>query len=124
METAWSDTDTAEAKRIWREYQTTHDVSQQEGRTVGIDPVSGRIWFGESSIETVGRMKADGIDRPLFLVRVGYDHYLRKRCRRAWVVAPSDGACLRGLLVNVRGRRNAVRTHTCTPVMLNTSYQR
>jgi len=78
METAWSDTDTATAKRIWSGYQTTHDVSPEEGRTAGIDPVSGRIWFGDSAVETVRQMRADGIDRPLFFVRVGYDHYLRK----------------------------------------------
>jgi hypothetical protein len=82
MATTWSDTDTAEVKRIWREYQEKHDVSQLEGRTAGIDPVSGRIWFGESAVETVANMKADGIDRPLFFVRVGYAHYLRKGGRR------------------------------------------
>jgi len=82
MATTWSDTDTAEAKRIWREYQENHDVSQQEGRAAGIDPVSGRIWFGDSAVETVRKMKADGIDRPLFFVRVGYAHYLRKGGRR------------------------------------------
>jgi len=82
MATAWSDTDTAEAKRIWCEYQEAHDVSQQESRTAGIDPVSGRIWFGDSAVETVRQMRADGIVRPLFFVRVGSDHYLRKGGRR------------------------------------------
>jgi hypothetical protein len=82
MATTWSDTDTAEAKRIWREYQEKHEVSHLEGRTAGIDPVSGRIWFGDSAVETVANMKAEGIDRPLFFVRVGYEHYLRKGGRR------------------------------------------
>ncbi len=82
MATTWSNTDTAEAKRIWREYQQNHDVSPHEGRTAGIDPVSGRIWFGDSAVETVKRMKLDGINRPLFFVRVGYAHYLRKGGRR------------------------------------------
>lgn len=81
MGTTWSDMDTFEAKRIWREYQENHDVSQLEGRTAGIDLVSGRIWFGDSAVEAVTKMKADGIDRPLFFVRVGYEHYLRKGAR-------------------------------------------
>jgi len=82
MATTWSDTDTALAKRIWREYLEDHDVSELEGRTAGIDPVSGRIWFGDSAVEIVKSMKADGLDRPLFFVRVGYAHYLRKGRRR------------------------------------------
>ena len=82
MSTTWSDLDTAEAKRIWREYQETHDLSQHHGRTAGIDPASGRIWLGDSAVEAVREMRADGIERPLFFVRVGYSHYLRKGGRR------------------------------------------
>ncbi len=45
--------DIEKAQRIWTEYQKQHDVSDQKGRTVGID-------------------------RPFYCVRVGRDYYLRK----------------------------------------------
>ena len=83
----WTEADTAKAKRIWAEYQEHHDVSDRQGQTAGIDPASGRIWFGESGLDTVRKMRAEGIDRPLFFVRVGYDHYLRKGGHR-WSWGP------------------------------------
>lgn len=76
--TTSTEIDTAEAKRIWMQYQEQHDVSSRKGQTAGIDPISGRVWFGESGLDTVRRMRAEGIDHPLFFVRVGYDYYLRK----------------------------------------------
>ncbi|NCO39818.1 MAG: hypothetical protein COZ06_01125 [Armatimonadetes bacterium CG_4_10_14_3_um_filter_66_18] len=66
------------AERIWREYQTTHDVSGRKGETVGIDPYTGRLWFGASILEVVDRLKADNRFTPLYFVRVGYDYYFRK----------------------------------------------
>ena len=78
----WTDADTARALQIWAEYQKQHDVTDRIGQAVGIDPVSGRVWFGESAIEVVKNMRAEGVDRPLFGLRVGYDHYLRKGSRR------------------------------------------
>lgn len=76
--TAWTAADTAEAKRIWDEYQTNHDVSDFRGQAAGIDPETGRIWFGQSALDAVKKMKSEGIDCPLFFIRVGYDSYLRK----------------------------------------------
>ena len=81
MTTAWTEADMIRAKEIWAEYLKKHDISGREGQAAGIDPESGRIWFGGSALETVENMKAAGIDRPLFFVRVGYDHYLRKGSR-------------------------------------------
>ena len=74
----WTEDATTEAKRIWTEYQEEHDLSDRQGQAAGIDPVSGRIWFGESGLDVVRKMRAEGIDRPLFFVRVGRDYYLRK----------------------------------------------
>lgn len=75
---AWTEADTAEAKRIWAEYQQEHDLSSRQGQAAGIEPASGRIWFGESGLDVVRKMRAEGVDRPLFFVRVGCQHYLRK----------------------------------------------
>ena len=77
-----TDTEVAKAQQIWEEYQKQHDLSDRKGQAAGIDPVSGRVWFGESAIEVVQQTQADGIDRPLFFVRVGYRTYLRKGGRR------------------------------------------
>ena len=49
-----------------------------KGQAAGIDPVSGRIWFGESATDIWQQMEAEGIDIPLYYVRVGYDYYVRK----------------------------------------------
>jgi hypothetical protein len=45
----WTDADSIKARDIWAEYQRQHDVSALHGKAVGIDPVSGRVWFGESA---------------------------------------------------------------------------
>lgn len=80
--TEWTDSDTAKAKRIWREYQETHDVKHLKGQAAGIDPESGEVWFGDSALDAVRKMREDGVDRPLFFERVGYGTYLRKGGRR------------------------------------------
>jgi len=77
--TKLSDQDVARAERIWTEYQQRHDVSAWHGHAAGIDPVTQRIWFGESAAAVVRAMQADGIDHPLFFVRVGFPAYLRKK---------------------------------------------
>jgi hypothetical protein len=78
----WTEAETAAAKRIWSEYQKAHDVSALAGQTAGIDPESGRIWFGASALEAARKMREEAIDGPLFFIRVGQDHYLRKGGRR------------------------------------------
>ena len=74
----WTEADSQRAEEIWAEYQRRHDVTEQAGQTAGIDPVSGRIWFGDSIQEVVAQRDADGIAAPLFFVRVGSATYYRK----------------------------------------------
>ena len=79
--TLWSDTDSLKAKQIWAAYQQQHDLSAQVGQTVGIDPASGRIWFGESIQDVVVQREAEGLDSLLFFERVGSATYFRKGAR-------------------------------------------
>lgn len=74
------DVDRAEA--LWAEYQRTLDVSDRIGTAAGIDPQTGRIWFGDSGIEIVDQLDAEGIDVPLHFVRIGSKSYYRKGGRR------------------------------------------
>jgi hypothetical protein len=62
--------DAAKAREIWTEYQRQHDVSDRLGQPVGIDPVSRRIWFGRKALDIARQMRAEGIDRPFYCVRV------------------------------------------------------
>jgi hypothetical protein len=57
----WKETDSAKAKQLWAEYQQQHDLSGRTGKTVGIDPRSGRIWFGEL-IRDILQRGAEGLD--------------------------------------------------------------
>jgi hypothetical protein len=74
--------DVDRAKAIWDDFQKDHDIGPLVDQAAGIEPESGRIWFGESGLEIRQKMLADGIDAPFYCVRVGYDHYLRKGARR------------------------------------------
>jgi hypothetical protein len=74
--------DTVQARKIWAEYQRQHDISDRMGQAVGVDPVSGRIWFGRKALDIAKQMRAEGIDRPFYCVRVGSDYYGRKGGRR------------------------------------------
>jgi len=74
--------DSAKGREIWEEYQRQHDVWDHKGQAVGIDPVSGRVWFGRKALDIARQMRAEGIDRPFYCVRVGSDYYGRKGCRR------------------------------------------
>jgi hypothetical protein len=78
----WTADDTAKAQAIWAAYQTEHDVSRLRGQTVGIDPESGIVWFGESALDVVRKMNAEGVDALLLFLRVGCDYYVRKGGRR------------------------------------------
>ena len=73
----WKPEYTAHAQAIWKAYQQ-HDLSNQRGKVAAIDPESGRVWIGANGVEIAGQMKAEGVDEPMYLVRVGYDHFLRK----------------------------------------------
>ena len=78
----WTDSDTARACQIWAEYQQENDVTARKGQAVGIDPASGRVWFGESAKDIVLRLEAQAVHTPLFFLRVGQDFYARKGGRR------------------------------------------
>jgi len=78
----WKEADSRKAKQIWAAYQQQHDLSERSGQTVGIDPASGRIWFGESIQDIVSQRDAEGLDSPLFFERVGSATYFRKGGRQ------------------------------------------
>jgi hypothetical protein len=78
----WGEADSIKAKQIWTEYQQQHDLSGRIGQTAGIDPASGRIWFGESIQDIVSQRDAEGLDSPLFFERVGSETYFRKGGRQ------------------------------------------
>jgi len=75
---AWTEEHSARAKQIWAEYQKDHDLSTLQGQTAGIEPIDGRIWFGDSIQDVVAQRDSDGVELPLFFVRVGYNTYYRK----------------------------------------------
>jgi len=77
-----SNADVERAKQIWTQYQAVHDLSGREGQAVGIDPFSGRVWFGESMADIVHQMKREGSETPLLFLRVGLNYYCRKGIRR------------------------------------------
>lgn len=74
----WTEADSRRAKHIWAEYQKHHDITDQIGQTAGIDPKSGRIWFGASIIEIVEHRRAEGLTSPLFFERIGFKAYFQK----------------------------------------------
>ena len=75
----WTEADSTQSHgRFESEYQQHHDVSEKVGQTAGIEPVSGRIWFGDSIQEVIAQRDADGIAAPLFFIRVGSATYYRK----------------------------------------------
>lgn len=73
-----SDEDATLALQYWENYQKTHDVSALRGKAVGIDPHSGRVWFGDNAREVVQNARADGVTSSLLGLRVGENFYLRK----------------------------------------------
>jgi hypothetical protein len=75
---SWTEADSDRARAIWSEYEQHHDVSDKFGMTAGIDPATGRIWFGDSVQAVIAQRDADGITAPLYLVRVGSPTYYRK----------------------------------------------
>lgn len=74
----WTEADSDRAREIWSDYQQHHDLSEKAGQTAGIDPASGRIWFGDSIQEVIAQRDADDSKAPLFFVRVGSATYYRK----------------------------------------------
>jgi uncharacterized protein YbjT (DUF2867 family) len=74
----WTEADTDRALEIWADYQRDHDLTDRQGQTAGIDPVTGRVWFDDSAKAIWEQMKTQGVDTPLYYVRVGSDFYVRK----------------------------------------------
>lgn len=72
------DADTQRALQLWDEYQKSHDVSALHGKAVGIDPASGRVWFGDTAREVAQNARADGATSRIIGLRVGQPYYLRK----------------------------------------------
>lgn len=77
-----TDADSTAAQNYWHEYQASHDLTERTGQTAGIDPATGRIWFGNSIQEIVHQMDALKEFVPLLFVRVGSDTYWRKGSHR------------------------------------------
>jgi len=78
----WTVGDTARAREFWADYQREHDLSERQGQTVGIDPVTGAVWLGDSIADVVSQRDSAGLDTPLFFERVGARTYWRKGGRR------------------------------------------
>jgi hypothetical protein len=74
----WTEADSERAQVIWSEYQQHHDLTKRAGQTAGIDPVGGRVWFGDSIQDVIAKRDADGSAAPLFFIRVGSPSYYRK----------------------------------------------
>ena len=66
---------------IWAEYQKTHDVSALHGKPVGIDPIGGGVWIGETGREVADLARAEGVNR-VVVFRAGLGYYLRKGGRQ------------------------------------------
>jgi hypothetical protein len=87
MEIIGRDEFSRKALAVWQDYQKSHDVSAQKGQTAGIDPESGRVWFGKSPSDIWDQLKDEGLTIPLVYLGVGMVHYARTR----WVAAEEDG---------------------------------
>lgn len=81
-ETRLTTDDIADAKRIWAEYQQTHDLSDHKGEMAGIDPATGEVWLGEWITDIVAERAEKSLSSPLFFERIGYATGLRKGGRR------------------------------------------
>jgi hypothetical protein len=78
VQTAWKPEYTDRALRFWEEFQRDHDLTELRGKTAAIDPESGRIWIADSAVEIAEQRTSEGLDSPVYLIRVGYDHFTRK----------------------------------------------
>lgn len=74
--------DVERAEALWLEYLRSHPIIAEEGSAAGIDPDSGRIWFGESIVDIAAQQEAEGVYIPLHFVRLGSETYYRKGGRR------------------------------------------
>ena len=77
----WTESDTTTAKRIWAEYQRSHDVTALSGQAAGIDPRTGEVWIGEDIVDIALLRKSQGQTSPLFFARVGAETFYTKGWR-------------------------------------------
>lgn len=75
---AWKPEYTTRAQQIWEAFQQEHDLSDRQGKVAAIDPQSERVWIGDSGVDVAQQMQSEGVEAPVYLVRVGSDHFLRK----------------------------------------------
>jgi hypothetical protein len=75
---SWTEANSKRAQEDWSQYQQQHDLSGMVGQTAGIDPDSGRVWFGDSIDDAIVKRDANGSSAPLFFMRVGSPTYYRK----------------------------------------------
>jgi hypothetical protein len=66
-----TDQEIAQARRIWADYQQTHDLSERIGDMAGIDPATGEVWIGEWVTDIALQRKARGLTSPLLFERIG-----------------------------------------------------
>jgi hypothetical protein len=76
--TNWQPELTAKAQEIWRCYEKAHNLSEQEGKIAAVDPNTGQVWIGDTPREIQHAMRSVGATSPVYLVRIGTDHFIRK----------------------------------------------
>jgi len=62
------------ARKAWELYQREHDVASLRGQVAAVDPDSGRVWIGPDALDAVDSMNAEGVDVPVWCVRIGYEY--------------------------------------------------
>jgi hypothetical protein len=72
---------TERSRSVWEQYQRMHDVAHLRGQVAAINPESSRVWIGEDALNAIDKMNAEGIDTPVWLVRVGFEYLdVKGRC--------------------------------------------
>jgi len=74
----WKPEYSSRAQEIFREYSRHHDLSDLKGKIAAVDPESGRIWIGDSGIDVAEQTRSQGVRVPVYLFRIGHDHFVRK----------------------------------------------
>ena len=74
----WKPDYTTHAQQVWEEFQRSHDLSAKHGQVAAINPESERVWIGKTAVDIARQMQEEGVDAPVYLVRVGDRHFLHK----------------------------------------------
>ena len=78
LETAWNPAHTKRAEAVWSDYREQHDLGDLIGQVAAVEPETGRVWIGDSGVDVAAQMESDGVTSPVYLFRIGSEHYLRK----------------------------------------------